>query len=553
MCSIEGFTGKHSEFNISQFSKFNSDRGPDGFNSWEDQHVSIGHNLLSIQHLGNNIAQPLIDSSGGVLSYNGEIYDLNTFDTSFISDVMCSNRLDVLKHEVNGMFAISYYNPNKKTITLIRDHLGVKPLYYMELNGDFFWSSTEKPLIAVLNAKQKNPQSNSRLHAFVNSDGWIYPPYSLYSSIRSVAPGGIMVWDMKTKKLFRGGSMWDGFDLWPNQRWDAEEYEDICYNALKSTMHAPDIPKAVSLSGGVDSALVAGCAKNEDNLFAVSVSYEYDIHNIDPKRGATLIGEHKRAMNVAQRINIPLHIANHPIDTKDMFEPMVSALGGWYSMGSRLSPRYVSAKTSAAHGAKIWATGDLADELVTGVGRDNFFRGPNIIREEDYRPRPGTHFLAGYVGGYAGLKKSLQKGPEQYQGDILNWVCFLQDAFSVDGINNMLFLRHLLSCHNYNSINDRFAGAFGMESRSPYSYQKLVKYVLKIPSSYKFGSSSIRDKPLLRKHMARHIPDFLRTFGPKAGFCTPHRDDYDHNLNLKIKEQEVKRAVTYCIESLTFD
>ena len=53
--------------------------------------------------------------------------------------------------------------------------------------------------------------------------------------------------------------------------------------------------------------------------------------------------------------------------------------------------------------------------------------------------------------------------------------------------------------------------------------------------------------------MARHIPDFLRTFGPKAGFCTPHRDDYDHELNLKIKEQEVKRAVTYCIESLTFD
>ena len=132
MCSVDGFTGKHP-FTIEQFAAFNQDRGPDGTRYWCDDNVSIAHSLLAIQDNPNSIQQP-VERAGKVLSYNGEIYGLDGFDTDHLMNILCDGDWARLKYDTNGMWGFSLYDQEEQTITLCRDHCGVKNIYYIIIN-----------------------------------------------------------------------------------------------------------------------------------------------------------------------------------------------------------------------------------------------------------------------------------------------------------------------------------------------------------------------------------------------------------------------------------
>ena len=152
MCSIEGFTGPQP-FTIEDYTKFNKDRGPDDTNYWSDQFVSFGHNLLAISTNKSKKTQPYVTDKGNVLIYNGEIFGLgdDVFDTEWLANKIENEGIQSLKNDVNGMWAFVWYEPKNQRMWLVRDHFGVKPLYYLEQGTDLYFSSTPKPLYAVLN------------------------------------------------------------------------------------------------------------------------------------------------------------------------------------------------------------------------------------------------------------------------------------------------------------------------------------------------------------------------------------------------------------------
>ena len=170
MCSIEGFTGPQP-FTIEDYTKFNKDRGPDDTNYWKDDIVQFGHNLLSISPNKTNKIQPYVTDKGNVLIYYGEIFGLgDTFDTEWLANKIEDEGIQSLKHGVNGMWAFVWYEPKNNRLWLVRDHFGVKPLYYLEQGTDLFFSSTPKPLYAVLNKYSSLEIDDKKMHYFQKCD-----------------------------------------------------------------------------------------------------------------------------------------------------------------------------------------------------------------------------------------------------------------------------------------------------------------------------------------------------------------------------------------------
>ena len=159
MCSIDGYTGQH-DFTIEQFGSLNSDRGPDGTHYYKSPELSIAHSLLAIQPNPSNLQQPVVSpTTGNVLAYNGEIFNAPGFDTQYLMEMLELADYRALNNDVHGMWAFVFYDRSKQTITMARDHFGVKGLYYMEINNQLLFASTPKPLYAALNAM------NFKIHA----------------------------------------------------------------------------------------------------------------------------------------------------------------------------------------------------------------------------------------------------------------------------------------------------------------------------------------------------------------------------------------------------
>lgn len=557
MCSIEGFTGKHP-FTISQFSLFNMDRGPDDYNYFYDEHVQIGHNLLAIQDNPSKITQPYVDDKGGVLSYNGELFNLDEFDTSFLSNLCRSDDISYLKENVNGMWGFSYYNPTEQTIILCRDHLGVKPLHYMVHDGNLFWSSTEKPLVAVSNFYDIPLSSDINSYEFF--DGWSYAPYShSYTNIYSLMPGEIKVWDIKNKRFdpTRNDTMWKStWNLYPNLSWDKDEYRELVIKAIKESGYSKN-KTALSLSGGLDSTIIASVLKDQPDFFTTTVSFEKHKTALDTQSRNKIKRLHTEsilAKQTAKMFNLKCYETKYPQvkeATKKYFNSVVDAFGSYYFMFSRTGPRLASVLEAKKRGAKVFLTGDLGDELFTGYNRDSLWYNEDYGHNINIRLSSGACWHVNYILLGHPLPPS---APEQ---TMQHFKIFHLPRFSMDGINNQLFFRMWMASHTYNTVMDRLCGSVGIESRTPFCHQELVRYVMKIPYGDKLLTKSDKlggiRKTLLRDYMEDYIPEHITESHMKVGFSQPNETAYNHKINLKSKKLEFETATDYLKNKLTFN
>ena len=168
MCGINGFNFLDSQL-LRKMEKFTLQRGPDANGYYHDEDISLGHNRLSIIDTSDISNQPMIFGNY-VISYNGEIYNykylrnyliekkvnLKTFsDTEVILGLFSLYGINAFKM-LSGIFAIAIWNKKKKRLYLIRDHLGVKPLYYVHKKKKnlFFFSSSIQSLLEVIDKKE---------------------------------------------------------------------------------------------------------------------------------------------------------------------------------------------------------------------------------------------------------------------------------------------------------------------------------------------------------------------------------------------------------------
>ena len=211
MCAINGFTF-HNPSLLKKMMHICKKRGPDWDDAYYDNNISLGHNRLSILDLDNRSNQPFIFKNF-ILSFNGEIYNYldlkrdlekknykfeTTSDTEVLIKLFYEYNIEAFK-KLSGIFSISIWDKTKKILYLIRDIIGVKPLYYKEKNGYIFFSTLINPLLV-------DEKKNLNLLAanYFSNFGYNDLNETFYKNIFKLLPGELLIFKNKkaTKKKF---------------------------------------------------------------------------------------------------------------------------------------------------------------------------------------------------------------------------------------------------------------------------------------------------------------------------------------------------------------
>tara|TARA_B100001564_G_scaffold357533_1_gene373986 strand:+ start:364 stop:2031 length:1668 start_codon:yes stop_codon:yes gene_type:complete len=277
MCGLAGYIFKEkTNIRKKKILKSLSHRGPDanGVYSLYDK-IYLFHTRLSIIDLSKLSNQPFqIDKGNLTIVFNGEIYNykelqkelsqegekfLTNSDTEVFLKLWRKYGINGL-NKARGMFAFAIYDKKKKLLTIGRDPLGIKPLFYNFCNNVFSFSSEINQL------KNKNYNVSNLGQNIFDEWGSIPPPLTIYKNIKSVEPGSVITFstkDLKIKKYY----YWKLSKIFEKKRKYINEYKsavekakNIITESISSHLTA-DVPVAILLSGGIDSSAMVSFMK----------------------------------------------------------------------------------------------------------------------------------------------------------------------------------------------------------------------------------------------------------------------------------------------------
>jgi asparagine synthase (glutamine-hydrolysing) len=286
MCGIAGIYFK-KETNFDLLNRFGElvktkqhKRGPDEFNQFEVlPNLFFFHNMLSIIDLGN-AKQPMYDDKG-VLTYNGEVYNYKDLkyaeeeyykksDTEVLLKGLNTEYIDFLK-KTNSMFGFGYFNKANKILTLCRDRIGIKSLYFIDNTELFAFASTITPL-ALLSNKKLN---HKKLWQFYLNRAF-KAPATIFDDIFELPAASYIEFDTLKNQPSTPKIWWERSkvkELYSNETEVIDRIEQLLNNSIRNRLVA-DVPVGLFLSGGVDSSLVAALtSKQISNINAFTVSF----------------------------------------------------------------------------------------------------------------------------------------------------------------------------------------------------------------------------------------------------------------------------------------
>ncbi len=234
-------------------------RGPDGQDVFVDDHISLGHNLLSITEVPDRNKQPMIsDDDRYVLTYNGEIYNYLElrkeleekgikFKTNSDTEVLFQGLINqgiTFINRCKGMFAFAFYDKNKQILTLARDPRGMKPLYYYKKDKVFIFSSEIR---GILSHDQVSRKLNHEVIPIFFELGYLPGQQTLISGIEKLKPGQILTINLSTNTI-NIEDIQEQFDK-------SDSLENLLAKSVKR--HTMGLrPFGMYLSGGIDSSIV---------------------------------------------------------------------------------------------------------------------------------------------------------------------------------------------------------------------------------------------------------------------------------------------------------
>ncbi|MFC1802249.1 asparagine synthase (glutamine-hydrolyzing) [Patescibacteria group bacterium] len=283
MCGILGINEKN-EASISRGLKSFNYRGPDFSGIYSDEDVTLGHNRLKIIDLSDESNQPMSDETKGVfVIFNGEIYNFDflrkklsekySFKTNSDTEVLVymykEYGIDMAKY-IQGMYAIAVYDKDLGKIFLIRDHLGIKPLYYFNKDGLFIFSSEIKGVLSILKDKKIKYEINNYSVDLYFVFGYIPSPHTLYKDIFKLEKSSYIEFTISSSQIVSNTLYKNNFDNVD----DVKSFKKIIKKSVLDHLNS-DVPVGVFFSGGTDSSLITSILKKNDiNLETFSLSME---------------------------------------------------------------------------------------------------------------------------------------------------------------------------------------------------------------------------------------------------------------------------------------
>lgn len=398
MCGIAGIInrenrGRVDEALISKMTRSMTHRGPDASGIFVDCNVAFGHRRLKIIDLSDNGAQPMSDPGGSaVIVFNGEIYNYRqlrdelarkgrAFRSESDTEVFLSAFLEYgieCVHRLNGMFAAGIYDRLSGRKYLLRDRLGVKPLYYAFHDGKLIFASEIKAILSY--------PGFLRVPDIDGISSYLSCRYpvggkTLFRGINSLLPGHFLevsdnacvlkkYWELPV--IDRNDDLGEAFYI--------EKTRELLFDSVSRRMIS-DVPLGAYLSGGLDSSIIVALmsARSEGPVKTFTVGFperdynEFEYAAAVSKRFATdhheiLLDADRYLSEMTELIRFkdaPLGVANEP---------------ALYAMSKELK-KYIT----------VVLSGEGADEIFGGYGR--IFRSP-----DDYlklKELSSSHALSG--------------------------------------------------------------------------------------------------------------------------------------------------------------
>lgn len=387
MCGIAGIyhfasnSNNHSLQNtVDRMTDAMTHRGPDSRGTWMDgeKRVALGHRRLAIRDLSPAGHQPMISSCERyVIVYNGEVYSSDEIaldlkkcgrhmkgssDTEVILEACAQWGVEHTVKRLIGMFAFALYDRETRDMYLVRDRLGIKPVYYGILNGLLIFGSELKALRAV---EEWKPHLNrDALSAFMRHN-YIPAPYSIYKDVYKLEPGCILKVDHKAGHEIK--RYWDLRDIvergiqstQPAPEIDMlDGLDTLLRDAVKRRMVA-DVPLGALLSGGIDSSLVTALMAEQSDrpINTFSIGFQEQEFNEAPyaREIATHLGTDHTELYVE---------SGHALN-------LVENLPFWYDepfADSSQIPTMLVCELTRKH-VTVVLSGDGGDELFAGYNR----------------------------------------------------------------------------------------------------------------------------------------------------------------------------------------
>jgi asparagine synthase (glutamine-hydrolysing) len=565
MCGIAGFLQRTADVAepLERLAQTMADtlthRGPDDSGAWADPAagIALGHRRLSIIDLSAAGHQPMLSASGRfVVSYNGEIYNHGDLreelesqgvafrghsDTEVIVEGFARWGIPETLARLIGMFALAVWDRETRNLTLIRDRLGIKPLYWGQFGGTFVFGSE-------LRAIRAHPGAETTINRAAVADlvrhGYVTGSHSIYNEVQRVSPGSMLTITVEGAKT--ASRYWSAQAVAPETdeapQAARERIESLLGDAVKRRMVA-DVPLGAFLSGGVDSSAVTALMQSQSSRPIKTFTVGFGQQDYDEAAHAREVSNHLGTDHTEIRFDADEGAALIPRLPEMYDEPFADSSQIPTFLVSQVARRDVTVALSGDGGDEVFA-GYTRHQLASRWSRINRMPSPlrralggalrsispatldrlMLMLPSNRRPPQAgmrLHKLGAVLGASSlqsvynnltsygdhfvlGVDPHVLAAGEPVAGDPVLWM-------QTRDLNGYLPDDVLTKV-------DRASMAVGLEVRVPILDHRVVEALWALPTSLKIHDGS--SKWLLREILYRHVP--RKIFNrPKQGFSVP--------------------------------
>lgn len=576
MCGITGYWRRSSrlsaETQVALMNQALGHRGPDGVGAWSDKDagVALGHLRLAIVDLSETGHQPMFSDSGRyVLTYNGELYNSTELksellslgirfrgasDTEVLVNAIAAWGIEKATPRFNGIFAFAVWDREERTLSLVRDRLGVKPLFWAHPVGGLAFASELKALARLPEFDRELDPAAIGTYLQYN---FIRAPLTIFRGARAIEPGTIVTinayqemsvsryWDLK-------GVVLRGAEARQRQLHASEALEtleSLIGDAVKRQL-VSDVPLGAFLSGGIDSSLVVALMRSTSMANIKTFSIGFDEPTLDEAPHARKVARH-----------LGTEHTEHYVKEQDVLDTIPSMAGIYDQPLADVSgiPMYLLSKM-ARERVTVILSGDGGDELFYGYSRyANAIKARRVMQFIPRLARTGmSYMLQPFTGNRSSLEGVAMKSGvleravwwanrlgraagddcrDCYLHFISNWLD--PTWLAPDSIRDLDAWRESKSVSSdlaecmmfHDAMNfmtdqvlakvDRATMAASIEARVPLLDHRVVEHAWNLPFSMKSRDGA--GKWCLRQLLYRHVPPEI-VDRPKAGFGAPVGD-----------------------------
>ena len=577
MCGITGFLSQQPEHtdaslrhSVQRMTDALAHRGPDDDGVFVDpvHGLALGHRRLAILDLSPSGRQPMTSADGRfTIVFNGEIYNHQELrprlqeagvefrghsDTETLVNLIAVQGLEKALEQLNGMFAFAVWDAQERKLSLARDRMGIKPLYFAWRQGTLYFASELKALKALPNFHttiDRAAVGELLQHCYIPA------PRSIYQSVFKLPPGFQLTVQANTDHALTPAKAWypggakavSGMrSPFPGSEQDATDELERLLSDSVSLRCLSDVPLGAFLSGGIDSSLVVALMQAQSSRAVKTFTIGFSEDDYNEAHHAAAIAKHL-GTDHTEYIVTPQEAMNVIADLPRMFdEPFAD---------SSQIPTFLVCRL-ARQQVKVVLSGDGGDEFFGGYNRYHHINGiwnktrrvPSVFRSMAARCLPALQKMRGRAssGLWKGVLRARTIGelycflnrhwkfPELVVRDFphselqRHWPSHVEDRQAIE---------QMMVCDSMNYLPndiltkvDRTSMFTSLEARVPLLDHRVTEFAWRMPAAAKFASADDSKIPL-RNILAKYVPRPLFE-RPKTGFGIP----IDHWLRGPLRD-----------------